>query len=45
MSNFWLIKEKEPVYLRIVKWAQKNDIKVESVTKQQILEVLKMKDN
>jgi hypothetical protein len=44
MSNFWLIKEKETVYLRIVKWAQRNNIRVEFVTKQQIIEVLKMKE-
>lgn len=44
MSNFWLIKEKEYLYLKVVKWAQRNRVKIESLTQQQIADVLKIKD-
>lgn len=44
MSNFWLIKEREAIYLRIIRWAQRNRVKVEALTQSEICEVIKMKD-
>lgn len=44
MSKYWLLKEKEAGYLRIIRWAQRNQVKVEELTIQQIIDVLRMKD-
>lgn len=44
MSNYWLLKEKEAGYLRIIRWAQKHKIKIEFLNRCQIIEVLRMKD-
>ncbi len=45
MSNFWVIQERQHAYLKVVKWAQRNNIKVETLTKDQIISVLKVKEN
>ena len=45
MSNFWLIKEREYAYLKVIKWAQRNHIRIESLTKRQIIDVLKIKED
>jgi hypothetical protein len=44
MANYWLLLEHQAAYLRVVRWAQKNRIKVEDLTYAQINEVLRMKD-
>ncbi len=44
MNNFWLIKEKEATYLRIIRWAHRNGVRIEDITNKQILEVLKMRN-
>jgi DNA repair photolyase len=41
MKNFWLIKRKEKLMIRVVQWAQRNKMKVELLTKQDILNALK----
>ena len=41
MTNFWLAKENEEKWLKVVRWAQKNRIKVEDLSKNQIEEILK----
>lgn len=40
-KNFWLLKHDEKSILKIVQWAQKNGIKVESLSKQDIIQALK----
>jgi hypothetical protein len=40
LRNFWLIKRRETEILRIVAWAQQNNIKVEELTEEQIREAL-----
>jgi hypothetical protein len=34
--NFWTTKSKEKLLIKIIQWAQKNNIKVESLTKIEI---------
>ncbi len=34
--NFWTTKSKEKLLIKIIQWAQKNNIKVESLTKTEI---------
>ena len=41
LSNFWLIKSKEKVLLKIVEWAQKNGREVKSLTQEEVREALK----
>ena len=40
--NFWL-KDKEPVLLKIIDWAQKHGVKVENIRKNEIREAVKSK--
>jgi len=40
-KNFWIIKSKEKLLVKIIQWAQKNNIKVESLTKIEINYALK----
>lgn len=44
MSDFESLKEKEGSYLRVIRWAQRNKIKVENLTSSQILEVLRIRN-
>lgn len=39
--NFWTLKKKEKLLLKVVKWAQKNRKRVELLTKEQISMALK----
>lgn len=41
MTNFNLAKENEEKWLKIVRWAQKNKIKVEEINDAQVKEILK----
>jgi hypothetical protein len=41
-KNFWL-KEKEPVLLKVIDWAQKHGVKVENISKREIREAVKSK--
>jgi hypothetical protein len=41
-KNFWL-KEKEPVLLKVIDWAQKHGVKVENISKSEIREAVKSK--
>ena len=41
MINFWLKKKREKQLLKIIQWAQKNKIKVESLNKINIYQALK----
>jgi hypothetical protein len=45
MSNFWIVRQKQYAYLKVVKWAQRNKVKIETLTKQQIVDVLKFKED
>jgi hypothetical protein len=35
-KNFWTIKSKEKLLIKIIQWAQRNNVKVESLTKTEI---------
>jgi len=39
-KNFWTLKRKEKVLLKIIEWAHKNGIKVEMLSKEQMLEAI-----
>ena len=39
--NFWTLKKKEKLLLKVVQWAQKNRKRVELLTKEQISMALK----
>lgn len=41
LSNFWLIKSKEKVLLKIVEWAQKQGKEVKYLTQEEVREALK----
>ena len=41
LSNFWLIKAREKVLLKIVEWAQKNGKVVQNLTQDEVREALK----
>jgi hypothetical protein len=41
IRNFWLQKRREKNLLKVVEWAQKNGRKVESLTKEEILEAMR----
>lgn len=40
-KNFWTIKRKEKLMLKVIEWAQKNQKKVELLTKEDIAFALK----
>lgn len=40
-KNFWTIKRKEKLILKVIHWAQKNNKKVELLTKEEIAFALK----
>jgi hypothetical protein len=40
-KNYWLLKKEEKSILKIVHWSQRNKIKVESLTKKEMLCALK----
>jgi hypothetical protein len=41
MKNFWLLKKKEKLMLRVVAWAQKNNKKVEYLSLEDMMLALK----
>lgn len=41
MKNFWLLKKKEKLMLRVVIWAQKNNKKVEHLSLEDMMLALK----
>jgi hypothetical protein len=41
MKNFWLLKIKEKLMLRVINWAQKNNKKVELLSQQDMALALK----
>lgn len=41
MKNFWLLKRKEKLMLRVINWAQKNNKKVELLSQQDMATALK----
>jgi len=41
MTNFWLAKKNEEKWLKVVRWGQRNKIKVEEISKNQIIEILR----
>ena len=41
LINFWLLKSKEKQLIKIIEWAQKNNIKVENLSEKDIKEALK----
>lgn len=42
-GNYWLKKDKEQLYLKIISWAQRHRKKVETLTKKEILEAVRSK--
>jgi hypothetical protein len=40
-KNYWLLQKEEKFILKIVQWSQRNKIKVESLTKKEMLCALK----
>jgi hypothetical protein len=42
LRNFWLVKAKEKNLLKIVEWAQRNGLKVENLTRKEVIEALKV---
>lgn len=43
LTNYWLRRENAAVYIKIVDWAQRHDLKVEELTREHIFEALKYK--
>jgi len=41
LRNFWLVKRREKLILKVVEWAQRNNKKVEHLTKDDIKEAIK----
>jgi hypothetical protein len=41
VKNFWLLKRREKNLLKVVEWAQKNGRKVESLTRDEIIEAMR----
>ena len=41
MKNFWLLKKKEKLILRVIAWAQKNNKKVEYLSLEDMMLALK----
>jgi hypothetical protein len=41
LRNFWLMKSKEKLLLKIVEWAQKNNKRVQRLTNIEIKHILK----
>lgn len=39
--NFWTVKKKEKIMLKVIQWAQKNRKRVELLTKEEISTALK----
>lgn len=44
LRNFWTVKRKEKLILKVIQWAQKHRKKVELLTKEDITCALKEKD-
>jgi len=42
-SNYWLRKDREPLLIKIVDWAQRNNKLVEELTKEDLIEAIKYK--
>ena len=41
LKNYWLLKKEEKSIFRIVQWSQRNRIRVETLTKKEMLCALK----
>ena len=41
LINFWILKKKEKLIIKVVQWAQRNKKKVESLTKKEIAFAIK----
>jgi len=41
INNFWLLKKKEKTIVKVVEWAQRNGVKIESLTSKTILTAIR----
>ncbi len=41
LNNFWLQKIREKSLIKVVEWAQKYNLKVESLSRSQVMEAIK----